>query len=113
MLLNDGELNGVRILSKASVDLMSRNHLGIIDQTGFFDLDGLGFGLTVGVVEDAGLAGLIGSDGEFFWGGAASTVFWIDPKEDLITIFLTQLVPSSAYNIRRELRTLVYSSINN
>ena len=75
MLLNDGELNGIRILSKASVALMSRNHLGIIDQTGFFDLDGLGFGLTVGVVEDAGLAGSIGSDGEFFLGRSSKYCF--------------------------------------
>ena len=64
-----------------------------------------------GVVEDAGLAGSIGSDGEFFWGGAASTVFWIDPKEELITMFLTQLVPSSAYNIRRELHNSIMTKI--
>ena len=113
MLLNDGELNGVRILSKASVDLMSRNHLGIIDQTGFFDLDGLGFGLTVGVVEDAGLAGLIGSDGEFFWGGAASTVFWVDPKKKITAVLMTQYMPSDKYPLREDLRALLYSGITN
>ena len=51
------------------------------------------------------------SIGEYGWGGAASTAFWIDPSENLITIFLTQLIPSTTYNIRRELRTLVYSSL--
>jgi CubicO group peptidase (beta-lactamase class C family) len=92
---------------------MSRNHLGIIDQTGFFDLDGLGFGLTVGVVEDAGLAGSIGSDGEFFWGGAASTVFWVDPKQKITAVLMTQYMPSDKYPLREDLRALLYSGITN
>jgi CubicO group peptidase (beta-lactamase class C family) len=52
-----------------------------------------------------------GSKGEYFWGGAASTFFWVDPEEDLAVVFLTQVLPSSAYPVRRELRTLVYSAI--
>ena len=54
---------------------------------------------------------LAGSAGEYYWGGMASTAFWIDPAEELITVFMTQLVPSSSYPIRRELRTMVYAAI--
>jgi len=113
MLLNGGELNGVRILSKASIDLMSRNHLGILDQENVFGIDGYGFGLSVGVVEDAGKAGTFGSDGEYFWGGAASTVFWVDPKEKITAVLMTQYMPSDKYPLREELRALVYSGLSN
>ncbi len=113
MLLNGGELNGVRVLSNASVDLMSRNHLDMSEILSDFGLSGMGFGLTLGVVEDAGLAGAYSSDGEYFWGGAASTVFWIDPKENITAVLMTQFMPSDKYPLREDLRALLYSSISN
>jgi CubicO group peptidase (beta-lactamase class C family) len=83
MLLNGGVLNGVRILSQASVDLMARNHLSdeILSDGAAFGLEGVGMGLTVGTVMDPGLAGTYSVEGEFFWGGAASTIFWVDRKK--------------------------------
>ena len=114
MLLNNGELNGVRILSKASVELMSRNHLDLDrSEAVSFGVSGLGFGLTVGVVEDAGQAGVYGSDGEFFWGGAASTTFWIDQEKNITAVLMTQYMPSNKYPLREELRALLYSGISN
>ncbi len=88
MLLNNGELNGVRILSEASVKLMSRNHLNLDDpEAASFGASGIGFGLTVGVLEDAGQAGMFGPDGQYFWGGAASTTFWVDPEKKITAVF--------------------------
>lgn len=114
MLLNNGELNGVRILSEASVELMSRNHLDLDrSEAVSFGVSGLGFGLTVGVVEDAGQAGVYGSDGEFFWGGAASTTFWIDQEKNITAVLMTQYMPSNKYPLREELRALLYSGISN
>ena len=114
MLLNNGELNGVRILSEASVELMSRNHLDLDrSEAVSFGVSGLGFGLTVGVVEDAGQAGVYGSDGEYFWGGAASTTFWIDEEKNITAVLMTQYMPSNKYPLREELRALLYSGISN
>jgi CubicO group peptidase (beta-lactamase class C family) len=73
--------------------------------------DGVGFGLGFSVTLDPARTLIPGSRGEFAWGGMASTAFWIDPAEDLVAIFMTQLMPSSTYPIRRELRTLVYSAL--
>jgi CubicO group peptidase (beta-lactamase class C family) len=73
--------------------------------------NGIGFGLGFAVTMDPAKTLLPGSAGEYNWGGAASTAFWIDPAEELIAIFMTQLMPSSAYPLRRELRTLVYAAI--
>ena len=73
--------------------------------------DGVGFGLGGYVLLDAAAAQILGSPGEFGWGGAASTTFWIDPSEDMTAIFLTQLMPSSSYPIRRELRVLANQAI--
>ncbi len=73
--------------------------------------DGVGFGLGGYVLLDPAVAQILGSPGEFGWGGAASTIFWVDPREDMTTIFLTQLMPSSAYPIRRELRVLANQAI--
>lgn len=72
---------------------------------------GIGFGLGFAVNMNPAQTLLPGSVGEYYWGGAASTAFWIDPAEELITIFMTQFLPSSAYPIRRELRALVYGAI--
>ena len=119
MILGGGELNGNRILSRKTIDLMSANHL-----TGGVDLaevasgrwsetsyQGMGFGLGFSVVKDPSMTLVPGSGGELAWGGMANTAFWIDPLEDMAVVFMTQLVPSGIYNIRRELRTLVYSAI--
>ncbi|MDP1631858.1 MAG: serine hydrolase domain-containing protein [Caulobacter sp.] len=119
MLLNGGELDGQRLLGPKTLQLMAANHLpGGQDLTqmskSLFSeatYAGVGFGLGFGVTVDPAATMIAGSKGDFFWGGAASTFFWIDPAEDLAVVFLTQLLPSSAYPVRRELRTLVYAAI--
>lgn len=119
MILNGGELNGVRLLSPLTVDYMCTNHLPenrdmaamgqpVWSETNY---DGIGFGLGFAVVLDPVKAHTLTSVGECHWGGAASTFFWIDKKQGLFTILFTQLMPSSTYPLRRELRTLVYQSI--
>ena len=115
MLLNGGILNGVRIISEASVDLMSKNHLSdeILSDGSAFGLSGIGFGLTVGNVMDPGVAGTYSADGEFFWGGAASTIFWVDRKNNVTATMMTQYMPSDKYPLREELKTLLYSSLSN
>ena len=115
MLLNGGILNGVRILSEASINLMSRNHLTntILSEGAAFGLSGVGMGLTLGTIIDSGLAGTYSSEGEFFWGGAASTIFWVDKKNNLTATMMTQYMPSDKYPIREELKTLLYSALSN
>jgi CubicO group peptidase (beta-lactamase class C family) len=120
MLLNGGELDGVRILGRKTVELMTTNHLpgegelrqfalpGGYGEVGF---DGTGFGLTMAVGLGPARTQAIGSRGEFMWGGYASTIFWVDPGEDLVVVFMTQLVPSGTFNFRGQLKTLVYPSI--
>jgi CubicO group peptidase (beta-lactamase class C family) len=118
-LLNGGELGGARLLGPKTLKLMASNHLPggaylpELSRSMFSEatLDGVGFGLSFAVTMDPAKTLLAGSADEFYWGGMASTAFWIDPAEELITIFMTQLVPSSSYPIRRELRTLVYAAI--
>ncbi len=118
MLLNGGTLDGVQILSPKTIALMTVNHLPdgkdlpALSRSLFSEAayNGIGFGLGFAATLDPARTMLPGSAGDFSWGGAASTYFWIDPAEDLIVIFLTQLMPSSTYLIRRELRTLVYSA---
>lgn len=118
MLLGGGQLDGVRILSRKTLELMTRNHLpGGRDLTetsiGMFsevDQAGTGFGLGVSVLLDPVKAGG-GSAGSFAWGGAASTIFWVDPSEELIVIFLTQLFPSRTFDFRGQLRAIVYGAI--
>jgi CubicO group peptidase (beta-lactamase class C family) len=119
MLTNGGELDGARILAPKTVKLMASNHLpGGKDLTelsrSLFSEStnaGVGFGLGVAVVFDAPQTLIPCSNGEFYWGGAASTAFWVDPVEEVAVVFMTQLLPSSTYPIRRELRTLVYSAL--
>lgn len=118
MLLNGGTLDGVQILSPKTIELMASNHLPdgkdlpALSRSLFSEamFDGIGFGLGFAVVIDPPRTLIPGSLGDFSWGGAASTYFWIDPREELTTIFMTQLMPSTTYTIRRELRTLVYSA---
>ncbi|HEY7931149.1 MAG TPA: serine hydrolase domain-containing protein [Acidimicrobiales bacterium] len=119
MLLGGGALEGVRILSSKTVDLMTRNHLpDNVDlehfATGAFaetDMAGVGFGLGFSVVIDQAANKSLFSEGTFAWGGAASTVFWVDPVEDLAVCFYTQLLPSSTFPLRRQLQRLVYSAL--
>lgn len=120
MMLNGGTLDGVRLLSRKTVDLMTANHLPggqdltQLSQSLFSEatLAGVGFGLGFAVTLDPAKTMLAGSAGEYYWGGAASTAFWIDPVEDLIVVFMTQFMPSNHYPLRRELRTLVYSAFD-
>jgi CubicO group peptidase (beta-lactamase class C family) len=81
--------------------------VGLFSETTFA---GVGFGLGFAVTTSPARSLLPGSVGDYSWGGMASTYFWVDPREQLIVIFMTQLIPSTLYNIRRELRTLVYSA---
>ena len=118
MLINGGSIDGVQILSPKTIELMTRNHLPdnkdlpALSRSLFSEAtyNGIGFGLGFSVTMDPVKTMIPGSVGEYSWGGAATTSFWIDPKEELITIFMTQLMPSMTYPIRRELRTLVYSA---
>ncbi len=119
MLLNRGELDGHRLLGRKTLELMTTNHLpngqDLTDlATGAFSettYEGVGFGLGFSVQLDCARSQLVGSPGEYAWGGAASTAFWIDPSEELITIFMTQLMPSRTFNFRGQLKTIIYGSI--
>ncbi len=117
MLRGRGVLEGARVLGRKSVDLMTMNHLpgDLVDmgRPRFAEMPfaGVGFGLGVSVLLDPAKARILGSPGEYAWGGMASTTFWIDPAEDLMVLLLTQLMPSSAYPIRRELRVLTYQAL--
>ncbi len=121
MMVKGGALDGVRILSPKSVALFSLNHLpgnqdltelapaGAFSESGY---SGIGFSLGCGVNIDVAKTRLPGTLGEYFWGGAASTAFWIDPKEDLTVVFMTQVIGTDArLTLRRDLRTLVYSAM--
>ncbi|WP_241666944.1 serine hydrolase domain-containing protein [Muricoccus nepalensis] len=117
MMLNKGELDGVRLLGRKTVELMTANHLGgdmaAMGQPRFSEssYEGIGFGLGFSVMLDPARAQVLGTPGEYAWGGAASTAFWIDPAEEMAVILLTQLMPSSTYPIRRELRVLTYQAL--
>jgi CubicO group peptidase (beta-lactamase class C family) len=120
MLLNGGELGGARILGRKTIELMTTNHLpggrdlsqcnvgGQFSQVAY---EGVGFGLGFSVTLDLARAQTVGSVGEYAWGGAASTAFWIDPREELIVIFMTQLMPSGTFNFRGQLKSIVYPAI--
>ncbi|MBK3397555.1 MULTISPECIES: serine hydrolase domain-containing protein [Methylobacterium] len=116
-VLGGGELDGVRLLGAKTVELMTANHLrgdlADMGQPRFSEssYSGIGFGLGFSVMLDPARAQILGTSGEVAWGGAASTAFWIDPAEDLFVIMLTQLMPSSTWPIRRELRVLTYAAI--
>lgn len=119
MLLNGGELDGVRLLGPNTIDIMTLNHLpGNQDLTdlsisAFSETanEGVGFGLGFAVMIDLVKAQQVGSVGEYYWGGAASTIFWIDPVKDLIVIFLTQFMPSNTFNFRGQLKSIIYPAI--
>ncbi len=120
MLANGGELDGRRILSRKTLELMTTNHLpgggeladfalpGGYGEVGF---SGAGFGLTMAVSKSPAETGVVGSAGEYMWGGAASTTFFVDPAEELGFVFMTQLLPSGTFNFRSQLKTIVYGAI--
>ena len=119
MLANKGELDGVRLLGRKTVDLMTMNHLpgqsdlSTLSQSLFSETQngGVGFGLGFAVTDNVAKTMIPGSKGEFYWGGMFSTSFFVDPVEKLHVVFMTQLSPSLLYPIRRELKTLIYSSL--
>jgi CubicO group peptidase (beta-lactamase class C family) len=119
MLLHRGQLDGVRLLGTRTVEYLASNHLpGGVDLSEFgrplfaeTTFDGVGFGLGVSVTEDPVKAKVPGSPGDFGWGGAASTYFVVDPVEELTILFLTQLLPSSTWPLRSQLKTLVHQAL--
>jgi CubicO group peptidase (beta-lactamase class C family) len=106
MMLNGGELDGRRILSRKTVELMTTSHLGDVSYNA-----GQGFGLGFYVVEDLGARGSPGSAGEFGWGGAYHTTYWVDPREELVVVHMTQLVPAGTVDDQAKVRALVYQAI--
>jgi CubicO group peptidase (beta-lactamase class C family) len=119
MLLNGGELDGQIIVAPHTIKLMTSNHLpggGDLTQHSkslFSEAEnaGAGFGLGFGVTIDAAATMMPGNTGDFYWGGMFSTGFFVDPVDDIIMIFMTQLMPSSAYPVRREIKTMLYSAL--
>ncbi|MBV9510351.1 MAG: beta-lactamase family protein [Caulobacteraceae bacterium] len=118
MLLNGGQLEGARLVSPKTLELMGANHLpggrdlASLSKSMFSEASyaGLGFGLGFATTIDPAATLIPGSRGDLSWGGAASTYFWVDPREQLSVVLMAQLLPSSSYPLRRELRTLVYSA---
>jgi CubicO group peptidase (beta-lactamase class C family) len=106
MLLNGGTLDGRRVLGRKSVELMTTSHLGDIAFNA-----GQGFGLGFSVLEDVGTRGTHGSSGEFGWGGAYHSTYWVDPREQLLVVHLTQLVPAGNVDDQQKVRALVYQAI--
>lgn len=119
MLLRGGELDGQRLLGNRTLKYMTTNSLpddqdlaqvGIpLDAETIYD--GMGFGLGFSVMKDPMAYGTLSSKGEFGWGGAASTAFWVDPVEEITVVFMTQLLPSSYHPIRTQLKQLVYAAL--
>ena len=117
MLANGGELDGVRILGRRTIELMATNHLpgggelrdfALASSYGETGFDGVGFGLTMAMSLGERETQTVGSRGDFYWGGAASTIFWVDPVEDLAVVFMTQLMPSGSFDFRGQLKSIGY-----
>ena len=117
MLCNEGELDDFRLLGPKTVEMMTSNHLPeslkpfAVGQSNASDTRGCGFGLGFRVVMDIAEHGILGSEGIYSWGGAASTIFWVDPAEDMVAILLTQMMPSSTYPLRREFQVAAYQAL--
>jgi len=109
MMLNGGELEGTRILGRKTVELMTVNHIG--DLPVWLSGPGYGFGLGYSVVKDIGQAGIPGSVGQYGWGGAFCTFFWVDPKEEMIGVMMTQVIPYTHINIRQDFQVLANQAI--
>jgi len=120
MLLNGGTLDGERVIGSRTLRFMTRNHLpegadmsrfatGSFSETAY---EGVGFGLGFATKLDPVRNGSPASAGSFYWGGLASTLFWVDPAEELVVVFMTQLIPSSTFNFRSQLEALVYAALD-
>ncbi len=118
MLRCRGKVGDTRIIGSRTLDLMTMNHLtagdlstmavGAFSETAY---DGVGFGLGFAMTLDEVASGAMGS-GDYYWGGAASTIFWVDPKEDLVVVFMTQLMPSATFNFRGQLKNIIYGALD-
>lgn len=108
MMLNGGKYNDQRIISRKSVELMTVDHLGGIEYSW---QDGVGFGLGFSISKDVGMRGELGSVGEFGWGGAYHSTYWVDPKEELVVVYFTQVIPIQNVDDHQKLRALVYQAI--
>ena len=106
LLLNGGELDGVRLLSRKTVELMTSDHAGTQ-----YNTPGMGFGLGFSLVEDLGARGSLGSVGEFGWGGAYHSTYWVDPRERLVVVYMTQLIPAQQVDDHAKLRALIYQAL--
>jgi len=105
-LLNGGELNGRRILSRKTVELMTSDNLHGISYR-----DGMGWGLGFSLIKDVGTYGQPASQGEFSWGGAYHSTYWVDPKEQMVVVYLTQLIPAGSIDDFAKLRSLIYAAV--
>jgi CubicO group peptidase (beta-lactamase class C family) len=120
MMLRGGELDGVRLVSSRTLELMIENHLPgdvdleaiAVDSYAEASYVGQGFGFGMSVMIDRRKNKSLASEGSYYWGGAASTTFWVDPVEDLSVAFYTQLLPSGTYAIRRDLQRFVYQALS-
>jgi CubicO group peptidase (beta-lactamase class C family) len=118
MLRRGGELDGARIIGPRTLEMMHMNHLAggkdlaQMALDGFSETanDGVGFGLGFATTLGQVATGTLGV-GDYYWGGAASTIFWVDPKEDMVVVFMTQLMPSGTFNFRGQLKNIIYSAI--
>jgi CubicO group peptidase (beta-lactamase class C family) len=114
MLLNDGELDGQRLLAPNTIKMMRQDHIGKsrarVRYTSTMPNDGIGFGLGFGMIKKQGLSQLPMPEESYFWGGAAGTLFWIDPKNEMIVLFMTQVLPHRT-NLRQDMWSLTYQAI--
>jgi len=115
-ILDKGKSDDIRLLGTKTVEMMTSNHLPPLLMPIAFEgtepMLGMGFGLGFGVLVDPSQSGVMGSAGDYSWGGYAEPYFWLDPQEDLIAIFMTQYLPSQFYPIRKEFRSVVYQALN-
>jgi CubicO group peptidase (beta-lactamase class C family) len=111
MLLNNGELDGVRILGRKSVELMRSDHLGSLAHGDKSLQPGYGFGLTFAVNLGPGKSATVGSEGEYYWGGAAGTSFWIDPKEHMVGVFLINVLPADDVVAAGQFKRMAYQAL--
>ena len=106
MTLNGGEFNSDRLVSRKTIELMTTDHLGAIEFR-----PGQGFGLGFSIATDVGLRGTLGSKGEYAWGGAYHSTYWVDPVEDLVVVYLTQIIPATGLDDHITLRNGIYQAI--
>ena len=108
MLRRGGELDGVRILGRKTVELMTANHLS---RDIAYSRPGSGFGLGFNVLLDVGQAGQLGSAGSYGWGGAYHSTYWVDPREGLVVSYVTQLIPATGLDDHAKIRSLLYQAL--